>query len=111
METNNLYDYASFVVNTGSTDYDVKALQSALWSNVSSAGMCRITFNFAISIKFNTTGMPAIVLTTSESGLRAGNSDYYEIPMAYIDNIYITNASGSNATIGILLVWPEMINK
>jgi hypothetical protein len=92
-----VYDYAEFTVGTGITDYDVRTNQSALFKNCSTAWLALITFNKNISVKFNSTDMPAIALDYGISP--AEWKDIFKIT-----NIYITNASGANATIKILLV-------
>lgn len=98
MQTNNLYDYASFTIATATTDYDVKTNETDLWSNINVAGMCRLTFNKAISIKFNVTTLPAVDFAATESGVKIGNSHVFDIPIAYISNLYITNTSGDTVT-------------
>lgn len=91
------YDYKSFTLNNGQTNYDVDSNQSALFSNVKVAKNVVIFTDQEISVKFNNTAMPAISLPISRSP--------FQSPARFleINNIYLTNASGSNATIEILL--------
>lgn len=92
------YDYASFTVNTGTTDYDVKSGVSALFNRVKTARGVIIRVDQDISIKFNATSEDAIDITQNEVP--------WQPPLGYLDvtNIFITNASGSTATVKIMLV-------
>ena len=91
------YDFASFTVATATTDYDVKANQSALFKNAPRASGMIIWHDQTVTIKFNSTDMPGI---THDVAYEPHNwFDKIEIT-----NIYITNASGSTATIRIFLI-------
>jgi len=91
------YDWASFSLSTGQSDYDVKANQSTLFDNVTVARNIIIFFNKQISIKFNSTLMPAATLPVSRSP--------FQLPYFFLDvkNIYLTNSSGETATVEIWL--------
>jgi len=91
-----IYDWASFTVNTATTNYDVKANIAALFNNIPRAKGCVIQTDQAISIRFNNTAYPAIALATARQPGEWINK-------ISINNIYITNASGSTATIAIML--------
>lgn len=93
-EKTNKYDYASFIVNTGTTDYDVRANVAAMFNNRESAyGLLEITTDQDVSIKFNSTSNPGIDVTSTMSP--------YKRDDLVVDKIYISNASGINATITI----------
>lgn len=91
------YDWATFTVSTGQTNYDVKSNVAALFANAVIAKHVSIVFDQEISIRFNSTLMPAIVLTSGDSPFQTP-SDFLEIK-----NIYITNSSGSTVTMKVLL--------
>lgn len=91
-----IYDWASFTVNNATTNYDVKANVAALFSNIPRAKGCVIQTDKDISVRFNNTAYPAIVLTTDTQPGEWINK-------IAIRNIYITNASGSTANISIML--------
>jgi hypothetical protein len=95
-ELYDVYDYAEFTIATGITDYDVRANQSKLFKNCGTALLAVFEYNKNISVKFNSTALEAI------------NFDYGLSPKEWsilkITDIYITNASGANVTIGITLV-------
>lgn len=87
------YDWASFSVTNGQSDYDVKAGVAALFSNVPVAKNIVIFFDKQISIKFNSTLMPAAVMPISRSP--------FQSPLRFLDikNFYLSNSSGSTATV------------
>ena len=91
------YDWATFNLSTGQSDYDVKANQSALFDNVTVARNIIIFFNKQISIKFNSTLMPAATLPISRSP--------FQLPYFFLDvkNIYLTNNSGETVGVEIWL--------
>jgi len=91
------YDYASFSLTTGQTDYDVKSNQAALFSNVPVASRVVIKTTQTITVKFNNTGLPAITVNVGESPL--------QLPQNFMEivNIYLTNSSGATSTIDIWL--------
>lgn len=82
------YDVVSFTVNTGQTDYDVKANQVNLFKNVKFATMMVMTFDQNISVKFNNVNNPSVSLVSTQSPMEL-------IKKLNISNIFITNASGS----------------
>ena len=98
------YEYATFVVDHETEDYDVKANQSALFggstsrvrSNTNSTRrVARITTTQTIGLKFNDVEMPAIDMTSSEN-------PWVEVNLN-LNNIYISNNSGTGTSIGITL--------
>lgn len=91
-----VYDCASIAVVTASTNYDLKANSSGtLFANVSNANYVRIVTDQTISIRFNSTSMPAITMTSTQSPL--------VFDQLNVGNIYITNASGSTANLRVEL--------
>jgi hypothetical protein len=92
-----VYDWATFTLSNGESDYDVSAEVATLFSNVPYAKHCVIFFNKEISVKFNNTALPAIVMGISRNP--------FQSPDAFLEiyNIYLTNASGSDATVEVLL--------
>ena len=91
------YDWKSFTLTNGQSDYDVSASQAALFSNVPVAKHCVIFHNKEIGLKFNNTGLPKITLPISRSP--------FQSPIGFLEivNLYLSNASGSSATVEILL--------
>ena len=62
-----VYDAVSTTVATGQTNRDMKANNATLFANVTEASTCSITTDQTISIRFNSTSMPAIIMTATES--------------------------------------------
>lgn len=94
-----IYDWATFTLNTGTTDYNVKTNQALLFLNVPIARNAFIWSTQDISFKFNRTSLPAIAFAAVSNG----ESPYEGRDMLLISNIFLTNSSGTNATIKILL--------
>jgi hypothetical protein len=90
------YDSASFTVNTGTTDYNVDSSVAAMFTNVPKAYFTEIRTNQNISVKLNATTNTAIVINSADSP--------YIIDQVAVKNIFISNSSGSNATINLLCV-------
>ena len=97
--SNTVYDAVSTTVATGQTNRDMKANNPTLFANVDKARFCRITTDQAISIRFNSTSMPAIIMTTTESPRLRTRTDEWLV----ITNIYVTNASWNTANMKIEL--------
>lgn len=97
-EVNGVYDYATFTLATGTTDYNVATNQTALFNLIKVARKQFIWSNQNISFKFNNTSLPAIPLDVGN-----GESPFEGNDIILATNIYITNSSGSTATIKILL--------
>lgn len=96
---NGVYDFVTFTLTTGNTDYNVKTQQSsAMFVNIPLARKVFIWSNQNISFKFNSTSFPSIPLDVGN-----GESPYEGKDIFLVQNIYITNSSGSTATIKILL--------
>ncbi len=95
---NGAYDFATFTLNTGTSDYDVKSNQATLFQNIVTAKKVFIWSNQNISFKFNSTIYMAIPLDVGN-----GESPYEGKDILLVRNIFITNASGQTATIKILL--------
>jgi len=93
------YDWATFTLNTGTTDYNVKTNQANLFLNIPIAKNVFIWSNQDISFKFNNTANPAIVFAAASNG----ESPFEGKQFLLVSNLFLTNASGNNATIKILL--------
>lgn len=91
------YDWASFTLDNGETDYDVATEVAALFSNVPLARHVVIFHNQEIGLRFNSTLLPKITLGISRSPFQSPN--YF----LDVTNILLSNASGTNATIEIFL--------
>lgn len=91
-----LYDWAEFTLTNGQVNYDVKANQPALFYNITVARKVTIESSKDITARFNRTNLPAVNIDTGESPV-----EFKEV--LDIRNIYLTNASGSDATVRILL--------
>lgn len=94
-----VYDAVSTTVATGQTDRDMKANNPTLFKNLTTASFCRITTDAQITIKFNSTSMPWIVMTSSESPRKFTRAEEW----LAITNIFVSNASGWSAAIKIEL--------
>jgi hypothetical protein len=92
---NTRYDAVTTTVATGQTNRDMKANNATLFLNVTEARFLRIVTDQTISIRFNSTDMPAIVMTATESPRKFTR---IEEGLA-ISNIFISNASGSTANV------------
>ena len=88
------YDSAEFTLATGQTDYDVDANVTAFFSNIKVYRRVEIRTNVSISIKLNKTTNSAITIGFNDSP--------YTLDIIEITNIYITNASGSTASIKLI---------
>ncbi len=91
------YDYATFTVTTGTTDKDISADIAALFSNITTATRFILTTDKAITLKLNSTLMPGFPVNIGDSP--------FQFPPGYfhMDNLFISNSSGSTATIKIWL--------
>jgi hypothetical protein len=90
-----LYDSAEFIVATGTTDYNIATNQGAAFNRVPTANNFIIRSDHNISIKLNTVGDPAITVATVDSP--------FSLTGIPVTNIFITNNSGSNANVKLLL--------
>lgn len=93
------YDWASFTLNTGQSDYNVKTNQAALFLNIPIAKNVFIWSTQDISFKFNNTSNPLIVFAAASNG----ESPFEGKQFLLVSNIFLTNNSGTNSTIKILL--------
>lgn len=90
------YDSTEFAVVTATTNYDVKTSQPATaFFNVTVSTETWISTDQVITLRFNSTTAPAITMTSSESPMK--------ITAGKINNIFITNNSGSTANVKIKL--------
>lgn len=88
------YDSAEFTLATGQTNYDVRANQSDSFKSIKVYRRVEIRTNVAISIKLNSTSNSSITIDFTDSP--------YTLDIVEITNIYITNASGSTASIKLI---------
>ena len=96
-EQGSSYDNAEFTVLTGVTNYDVKATQAALWSNVANPRVVSIRTDKTITVKFNSTSNAGITVTSNDSP--------FETSYLTVNEIYITNTvTGSTASVKILMM-------
>ena len=91
------YDYKSFSLANGESDYDVADEVAELFNNVPVAKNVAIKFNYAISLKINTVLMPSIDLGLSDSPFQLPNG------FLEISNLFLTNESGATCTVKILI--------
>ena len=70
------YDYKSFTLATGQTDYDIKTNIAELFDNIKVARRVLIKSNVTISFKFNNANLPAIELVIS-GGINESNFEEY----------------------------------
>jgi len=96
---NSVYDAVSTTVATGQTNRDMKQNNPELFANLTTATFCSITTDQTVTIRFNSTTAPAIVMTSSESPKKWTRAEQG----LKITNIYVTNASGSTANMKIEL--------
>jgi hypothetical protein len=85
----NVYDAVSTTVATAQTNRDMKANNATLFANLTEATYCSITTDQTITIRFNSTSMPGIVMTATESPKKWTRAEHG----LKITNIYVTNAS------------------
>ncbi len=88
------YDSAEFTLSTGNTDYDVRTQVAAFFNNIKVYRRVEIRTNVNISIKLNKTTNPAITINFTDSP--------YTLDIIEVTNIYITNSSGSTASIKLI---------
>lgn len=86
---NTTYDAVSTTVANGQTNRDMKANNSGLFANVDKARFVRITTDQTVTIRFNNTSNPGIVMTASESPRKFTRAEESLI----VENIFVTNAS------------------
>ena len=93
------YDWATFTLNSGTTDYNVKSNQANLFLNVPIAKNVFIWSTQDISFKFNNTSNAGIIFSAASNGESPFEGKHFLL----VSNLFLTNAGGSNATIKILL--------
>lgn len=99
-KTSPYYESIEFNVTTGTTDYDVDTQQATFLSVVGPSGVTAthpseiiLRTNNTISVKFNSTSNMAITVTSTDSPLSWRGE---------VQNIFITNNSGSTAAVKII---------
>ncbi len=90
-------DYASFTLSNGASDTDISATQSALWDNIVTARSMIIKTTKNITCKINSTLLPEFPIDIGDTP--------WQFPSDYIliKNLFLSNASGNDATIKIWL--------
>jgi len=92
------YDFVdAFNVTDGTTDYDVNENQATAFKYVGKAHSVIIWSDQDVTVKFSSTSNPGVVLEAVYAP-----HEFREI--LEISNIYITNNSGSTASIKLFLV-------
>ena len=96
------YESVEFTVNNGESDYNVDTQQSGFRSKFGSAGVVGedpsrivIRTNNTITVKINETTSDAITIASTDSP--------FVLEGIQIWNLYISNASGSNAAVKLLV--------
>lgn len=95
-EPNGSYDAAEFTVSTATTNYDVESNQSALWNNIDSPAYLNFRTDQTVIVRFNDISYPPVTITSTDSPFILQNG----LP---VDNVFITNTSGSTANIKIFM--------
>lgn len=90
------YDWVQFTLADGEVNYNVKSNQSAMFLNIPYAGRVVVETTQDITVRFNDTSMPAVVLESGQSPMEL-------IRQLNVKNLYLTNASGNSSTIRIWL--------
>lgn len=93
-QTKEAYDSVEFALATGQTDYDVASGQSNFKENIDNPSYVEIYTTQNLTLRFNDTGNHSI--TVSANALRV-----FDRQIA--NNIYLTNASGSEATVRLYI--------
>jgi hypothetical protein len=88
------YDSAEFTLATGNTDYNVRTQVAAFFNSIKVYRRVEIRTNANISIKLNSTSNSAISVSFTDSP--------YTLDIIEVTNIFITNASGSTASIKLI---------
>lgn len=91
------YDYVSFTLSNGQTDYDLKANQAALFNNIPNARGIIIISTQTLGIRVNNTAFPLITVTSAQM-------PWEFIGYKIVKNAFLSNSSGSDATVQVLLV-------
>lgn len=102
--TSRHYNNAEFSVANATTNYDVAANQTNLFGGATSMTgktiyYTRIVTDQTITVRFNSTANNAVTITSS-------TSPFVMDELIEIDNLFITNNSGSAANIKILTAKP-----
>ena len=93
------YDNVEFALATASTDYNVKTQQVTSFLNVPHAKYVSLRTDQTVTIKLNSASNGAITVTSSDSPFKLVHD---EVGLM-VDNVFITNNSGSNANIKLFL--------
>ena len=93
------YDWATFTLTAGTSAYNVKSNQSALFLNIPIAKNVFIWSTQDISFQFNNTANPLIIFAAASNG----ESPFEGKNFLLVSNIYLTNSGANNSTIKILL--------
>lgn len=97
IQNNDGYDFTTFTLTNGTTDYDLKANQANLFKNLVQARGIVVISTQSIGIKINNTAFPLIAISV-------GQMPWEFLGYKIIKNAFLTNTSGSDATVEILLL-------
>lgn len=78
----NKYNVATFTVNAGTTNYDVKASNPSLFETILSAAGVHIETSAAIGLKLNNIDNDSIPITTTQNTV--------SLPIFWVTNLFIT---------------------
>ena len=90
------YDWVEFTLANGQTNYDVALNQTSLFSNIKVARNIVIDTNINITARFSRVNLPSVKIDAVQSPVEFKG-------LISVRNIFLTNASGSDATVRIML--------
>ena len=85
------YDSVEFTLATGQTNYNLRTQQSGAFNNVNPWKRTLIRTNVPVTIRLNATTNDGITVSSLDSP--------FEVDWQEVTNIFITNASGSTASL------------
>lgn len=92
------YEAKQFTLNTGTTDYDVRTT-AGMFGTVGEANFIEIRTTENISAKLNSTSNDSIQIKSTDSPYSFDPTNSSML----INNIYLSNSSGSNSTVDIFI--------
>lgn len=90
----NKYSVATFTVNAGTTNYDVKTNNPNLFEKISSAAGVHIETSAAIGVRLNSVDEDIIPITTTQNTV--------SLPIFWVTNLFVTTTVNP-ATITVTL--------
>ena len=97
LQNSDSYDWVSFTLTNGQTDYDLKVNQANLFKNLVQARGMVIISTQAIGVKINSTSFPLITVSVAQM-------PWEFLGYKIIKDAFLTNSSGSDATVEVLLL-------